>query len=419
VQSTLKGGRDFILARIAADGSALLFSTLLGGHNGGGTEFTGTHNLGLDAAGNAYLCAETDATDFPGTAGFFQPTNAGGTDHIFAKVKVTPPTALLAATYVGGPGRDGEMQGCVVDAAGNVVATATSAGSGTGYPTTPGALQSDNDGGNDVVLVQLAADFKSLRYATYLGGSGDDQGRSATVTKSGLVVVGMTQSANFDVLNALQPTHAENPIVDFDGFVAKFSFPKPISTSSASATITATTTRSPTLTAPTFTVTATGTNTVLPSTTATPPGTPTLTFTLTATRTSTITVSTTPTRSGTPSPTLTVSVTATPTPVQTPTGTASAVPTATISSSVTVTPNPATETATPASTPTATAVPSLTATVDSGPVRGDLDGDGYVTDADLHALIRALFAPNPPSAADVNVDGRVSAADVAALVGAL
>jgi hypothetical protein len=295
VQSVRGSARDYALARIAPDGASLLFSTLLGGN--GNIEFVGTHNLGIDVDGNAYLCAETDSTDFPGTNGFFQPFNAGGVDHIFAKVKVTAPTEILAATYVGASGRDGEVSGCAVDDDGNLLAAGGSEGSGTSYPTTIGAYQTDTRGGRDAVVVQVAADFLSLRYASYLGGDGEDAGRAAVVRGNTLIAAGVTASSDYPTRNAYQANASENPVVATDGLVSVISLPLASPTPTRTVTWTRTATR-------THTRTASATRTATRS--RTPTATPSLLPT--ATRTA-------PPPSSTPTTTVAIPSSATPSPV--------------------------------------------------------------------------------------------------------
>ena len=94
----------------------------------------------------------------------------------------------------------------------------------------------------------------------------------------------------------------------------------------------------------------------------------------------------------------------TPAPTVTPTGT----PTATRTLRPTRTPTPA---------PSRSVTPTRTPT--PGTLRGDLDGDGHITDTDLTLLLHALFGAETSAAADVNADGRVTAADVPALIAQL
>ena len=86
---------------------------------------------------------------------------------------------------------------------------------------------------------------------------------------------------------------------------------------------------------------------------------------------------------------------------------------------VTFTPLPtATRTATLTPTPqaTATATATQTPTVTPTVVIGDVNGDGVVDQADLDALIAAIFEGDAPAAADVNADNAVTGADITALV---
>lgn len=81
LQADRRGTGDAFITKLNADGSELIFSTLLGG---AGSE--GISGLALDAAGNSYLLGATDATDFPllnafqntrGGSGAYASSNAG------------------------------------------------------------------------------------------------------------------------------------------------------------------------------------------------------------------------------------------------------------------------------------------------------------------------------------------------------
>ncbi len=74
---------------------------------------------------------------------------------------------------------------------------------GTGYPATPGAFQEQfagggntyGEGGFDIGLSKLSPDGKTLIFATYLGGSGDEQPHSLVVnSKNQLIISGRTNS---------------------------------------------------------------------------------------------------------------------------------------------------------------------------------------------------------------------------------
>ena len=92
VQATSGGFYDAFLAKLNAAGSALVFSTYLGGS---GNERA--NGVAADSTGNAYLAGETFSTDFPTTSGVLQPLYGGGAFDGFV-------TKLTGPGVVSGPG---------------------------------------------------------------------------------------------------------------------------------------------------------------------------------------------------------------------------------------------------------------------------------------------------------------------------
>ena len=88
------------------------------------------------------------------------------------------------------------------------------------FPTV-NAIQENNAGSYDVVLVRLSPNGDSLEYSTYLGGSGEDglrQGLGLALDSQGNAYVsGTTNSDNFKTEEPLQPTLRG----EVDAFVAK------------------------------------------------------------------------------------------------------------------------------------------------------------------------------------------------------
>ncbi len=217
-QTTLRGTRNTFVVKLSAGGSALVYSTYLGGNNGSFP--THEHALGIvvDSSGNAYVTGATPSTDFPTTPGAFQTVQGnGGVDQngFVAKLNTTG-SALLYSTYLGGNGRD-VCWSIQIDSFGNAyVACSTSS---TNFPTTPGAFQTTNGGGSDAAVAKLNATSSALVFSTYLGGSGNDFSQGIALDSSGnTYVTGGTSSTNFPTVNAIQPTFGGGA---FDAFVTK------------------------------------------------------------------------------------------------------------------------------------------------------------------------------------------------------
>jgi hypothetical protein len=144
------GDLDAFLAKINADGDALIYSTYYGGN---GTD-RGL-GIGIDLAGAAYITGYTSSTDLV-TVDPLQATNAGGYDAFLAKADHLG-SALVFSTYLGGSMDDnlyGVGQGdagIAVSWTGKVYLTGLTAS--PDFPTTPGALNTDFTGGDSDAFV--------------------------------------------------------------------------------------------------------------------------------------------------------------------------------------------------------------------------------------------------------------------------
>ncbi len=212
-RSSAGGGQDAFAARLNAAGSGLIWSTYLGG---GATDSAAA--LALDAAGNVLVTGGTTSTDFP-THLAVQGASGGAQDAFVVKLS-SAGGAPLFSTYLGGSGGavgSGEAGAAIAaDAQGNVyVAGHTSS---TNFPTV-NAYRSTHSGGTiDCFLSKLNAAGSALVYSTYYGGSGADWATAIGVSSNGAAVVaGYTSSSNLPLVSPVQPARAGG----FDGFVAR------------------------------------------------------------------------------------------------------------------------------------------------------------------------------------------------------
>jgi hypothetical protein len=270
---------DAFMTKLNATGSALLYSTYLGG-----SDYDWGNAIAVDTSGNAYVTGATISPgtgttpqNFPTTTGAFQTTHASDgylRDAFVTKINTTlsGSASLIYSTYLGGTGIDGGT-GIAIDSSGNIYVTGYT--SSTNFPVSSSAYQATYGGGaydafvtrlmatnppafqtkhpytlNDTVLdpashVQkvttagtsaanqpkwndtggtttsgsvVFTDQGSATYATYLGGTGSDGGAGIAVDSSGKVyVAGYTSSTNFPMLNAFQTSNGGSQ----DAFVAK------------------------------------------------------------------------------------------------------------------------------------------------------------------------------------------------------
>jgi len=208
LQASNGGGDDVFVAKLNAAGSALVYSTYLGGS---GTDYG--QGIAVDAAGNAYVTGYTASTNFP-TANPLQASNAGGVSDAFVAKLNAAGSALVYSTYLGGSSEDWG-NGIAVDSAGNAYVTGRTLS--TNFPTA-NPLQASNRGMDDVFVAKLNAAGSALVYSTYLGGSERDCGYGIAVDAAGnAYVTGYTGSINFPTANPLQATLAGGG----DVFVAK------------------------------------------------------------------------------------------------------------------------------------------------------------------------------------------------------
>jgi hypothetical protein len=219
--SPMAGKYTAFVTKINPTGSALIYSTYLGGSR----DDRGNGGIAVDSAGEAYVTGYTASTDFPTTPGAFQTVYGGTGDAFVTKLKADG-SGLVYSTYLGGSDEENGVGlyarygGIALDAAGNAYVTGLTFS--TNFPT-KNAFQATNGGGGwqDAFITKLNTDGSAQVYSTYVGGSSTDIGYAIAVDGSGnAYVTGQTYSDNFPVFNAFQPKRNGNSV---DAFVTKIS----------------------------------------------------------------------------------------------------------------------------------------------------------------------------------------------------
>jgi len=218
------GNVHCFVTKLDASGSALAYSTYLGGGNDRPDQATG---IAVDSAGNAYVTGYTNSAVFPSVNAVQQ--FVGPTDVFVTKIKADG-SGFAYSTHVGG-NADDEGMAIAIDASGSAYVTGET--ESVNFPTTPGAYSTKCTpvptpgpmrqicAGGDAFVIKLTPDGSKLVYSTFINGKGFEVGRGIAVDSSGAVyVTGLTTSQDFPSVNPLQKSFGGG---DFDAFVFKLS----------------------------------------------------------------------------------------------------------------------------------------------------------------------------------------------------
>ena len=190
-QPSRQGTQDVFVTKLNAAGTAVLYSTYLGG----AADETG-QGIAVSSAGVATVTGDTSSADFP-TLGAAQAAFGGITDAFVTRLTATG--APVYSTFIGGNDSD-VGNGVAVDPTGNAYVVGV-----TSSPSLPGSAPNALVGASDAFVTKLSATGSSVGYSRYIGGGDFDVGTAIDVTASGeAVVVGFTFSANFPRVGAFQ-----------------------------------------------------------------------------------------------------------------------------------------------------------------------------------------------------------------------
>lgn len=223
-QATLSGVADIFIAKFNSTGTALTFSTYLGG------SLTDTSaGVAADSGFNVIVAGTTNSADFPtnGTNPAFQPTPLSSGNHVFVSKLDSTGSNLLYSTYLSGATGADSTTGLALDVHGRAYLTGTT--TSTDFPTTTGAFQTASKATSQFFMSKVDPSLTgsgSLVYSTYLGGSAPASGVTVgggiavdtSSTSPSVLLTGGTSFTDMPVLNASQGTNAGG----VDAFVAKF-----------------------------------------------------------------------------------------------------------------------------------------------------------------------------------------------------
>ncbi|MGO9228462.1 MAG: SBBP repeat-containing protein [Bryobacteraceae bacterium] len=232
-------GHEAFVTKLNSSGTAVFYSTYLGGSGNNVIDGDGASGLAVDSAGNAYITGSASSFDFPVTPGAFQTTNHAlansGQNAFVTKLNPTG-TALVYSTYLGGSNFEGDAAlGIAVDGSGDAYIAGNT--NSADFPVTSGAFQTENpaaaNNASEAFVTKLNPAGSGLVYSTFLGGSGSynssigfyqgDGANALVVDGSGnAYITGFARSANFPVTQgALQAANRATASRSSNAFIAE------------------------------------------------------------------------------------------------------------------------------------------------------------------------------------------------------
>jgi hypothetical protein len=199
---SLSGLSDAFVTKLNPTGSALVYSTYLGGS---GTDGAMAGIAVNRTTGDAYVAGYTDSTNFPLTVGAFQTALGGvGAQNAFV-TKFDAAGTTVYSTYLGGNISDTAWF-IAVDALGNAYVTGET--SSSNFPVRS-PYQNTLKGAINAFVTKLNPGGTDLSYSTYLGGTTTDYGFGIAVNSLRTAyVAGYSTSTNFPTKNPYQATPA-------------------------------------------------------------------------------------------------------------------------------------------------------------------------------------------------------------------
>lgn len=194
--SPFQGSGFSFITKLDPSGSSLVYSSYAGGNGGGFAA-----GVAVDGSGNAYIVGRIPSADLV-TVGAIQPSYGGGGEDGYLTKIDSSGTSIVYSTYLGGSAAD-NAYGIAVDGSGNAFISGSTASSD--FPTNAAFQPTFGGGTQDAFIAEIDAAGSSLVYSSYLGGSGDEQGTGIGIDASGNAITsGATDSTDFPTLNPYQ-----------------------------------------------------------------------------------------------------------------------------------------------------------------------------------------------------------------------
>ncbi len=201
-------GEAFV-TKLSSDGSSLVYSTYFGGSGG-----DSANAIAVDSLGQVYVAGQTLSVDFP-LASPLQAA-AGGKTEAFISKFLPNGSGLVYSTFLGGSGDD-VATSIAVDSHGNAFVSGYT--DSVNFPMqspVQSACHKDSTGAcsQDAFLAVLNSSGSALKFSTYLGGTGADEGKGIALdTKGSAYLGGASTSSDFPSAQPIVVPSGVSPVL--------------------------------------------------------------------------------------------------------------------------------------------------------------------------------------------------------------
>lgn len=186
----------------------------------GGSLGESINDVALDVNDDIYFVGQTSSVNFPATAGALQTANSGNIEGFIGKINAAG-TAVVYASYLGGGLQSDRAHGVAVDSNGNAYVSGQT--ENAGFPTTAGAFDQTYNGGGDAFLTKFNPLGSALVYSTFLGGTGNDKAFAVGIGENNnAFVAGETTSVNFPLRNPITVRGSQDGSTNNSIFLTRF-----------------------------------------------------------------------------------------------------------------------------------------------------------------------------------------------------
>lgn len=211
IDQSHNGAQDAFVAMIHAEGTSLLYSTLLGG-----SADDWGNGLAISPSGEVVIAGSTSSIQFPVTPGAFDESHNGMQDIFLTRINFSSSTPVWS-TLLGGDMND-EPFAFILDR--DECPIVSGQADSENFPTTPNGYDLTYNGGGDAYLTRMDPTGSQLYWSSFLGGALLDQGWELYLHPSGdPILAGPTYSSDFPTtVGGYDRTHGGS----VDDFLARF-----------------------------------------------------------------------------------------------------------------------------------------------------------------------------------------------------